>query len=291
MMFKGIIPAMVTPLDHNQDVNNQAVPELVNKLIDADVAGLFILGTNGEFHLLDYKEKIAFTKYVVNEVNKDIPVIAGVGGNSTKEVIQLSKDVEEIGVDALSVITPYFVVPNQTEMIEHYKTIAKETSLPVMLYNIPSKTGTNLHKETVAELAQVPNIVGIKDSSGNLDNIKGYIEATLDQEFNVICGTDSLILDALEAGASGAVAATANIVPGIVNSIYKNLEEGSFDKAREQQSKLSELRETFQLGTIPSVLKKLMELAGTPVGPPRLPVKEVSGDTINELKEILKIYL
>lgn len=169
LMLSGIIPAMVTPLNHEQQVNEAVVPALVDRLIAAEVSGLFILGTNGEFHLLTQEEKIKFTKKVINEVNGRVPVIVGVGGNSTKEVIALSEEVERAGADALSVITPFFVIPDQAEMIDHYKAIAENTNLPVMLYNIPSKTGVNLDKEVVAELAKVSNIVGLKDSSGNVE--------------------------------------------------------------------------------------------------------------------------
>lgn len=290
LMLSGIIPAMVTPLNHEQQVNEAVVPALVDRLIAAEVSGLFILGTNGEFHLLTQEEKIKFTKKVINEVNGRVPVIVGVGGNSTKEVIALSEEVERAGADALSVITPFFVIPDQAEMIDHYKAIAENTNLPVMLYNIPSKTGVNLDKEVVAELAKVSNIVGLKDSSGDLGNIKGYIDATLNEDFDIICGTDSLILDALEAGATGAVAATANVVPEIVNAIYKNWKNEKLDEAREQQNRLSELRKSFQYGTLPSVLKKLVELSGTLVGPPRLPVKEVSGEVESKLIKIIGSY-
>ncbi|WP_040977880.1 4-hydroxy-tetrahydrodipicolinate synthase [Oceanobacillus jeddahense] len=289
-MFSGVIPAMVTPLNHKQQVNEAVIPALVDNLIAAGVDGLFILGTNGEFHLLSQDEKVNVTKKVVSEVNQRVPVIVGVGGNSTKEVIELSKEVESVGADALSVITPFFVIPDQDEMIDHYRSIAQNTNLPVMLYNIPSKTGVNLDKKVVTELAKVKNIVGIKDSSGDLENIKGYIEASKNEEFHVICGTDSLILDALEAGATGAVAATANVVPKIVNAIYENWKNGKINEASEQQNRLSELRESFQYGTLPSVLKKLVELSGAPVGPPRLPVKEVSSEVENKLKKIVASY-
>lgn len=289
-MFKGIIPAMVTPLTSNQQINEKVVSQLVNKLISSGVNGLFALGTNGEFHLLSRNEKIKLAKLIVDEVNGGVPVIVGTGGNSTSEVIELSKVMEDIGADALSVITPFFITPSQEEVINHYKAIAQSTSLPIILYNIPSKTGMNLESDTVVTLAKIPNIVGIKDSSGDFDNIQAYIDATKMEDFFVMCGTDSLILKTLKAGGVGAVAATANVVPKIVVSIYQNWLNGNIQAAEEAQEKLNPLRSSFQYGTIPSVLKKTVELTGIPVGPPKLPVTEVSGDTLEKVKDVVKFY-
>ncbi|WP_208587724.1 4-hydroxy-tetrahydrodipicolinate synthase [Gracilibacillus suaedae] len=289
-MCNGIIPAMVTPLTNDQAINESVTRQLVNKLIEANVNGLFILGTNGEFHLLNKNEKIQLAKIVMDEVGGRVPVIVGTGGNSTAEVIELSQEMEGVGADALSVITPFFITPTQEEVITHYKTIAKSSSLPIILYNIPSKTGMNLEPATVETLAKETNIVGIKDSSGNFDNIKAYIQATNREDFFVMCGTDSLILKTLEAGGVGAVAATANAVPEIVVSIYQNWLNNNLQMAEEAQRKLGPLRSSFQYGTIPSVLKKTVEMRGIPVGPPKLPVSEASGETLEKIKEVLKLY-
>lgn len=289
-MFKGIIPAMVTPLKNDQKINESVISQLVNRLIDSGVDGLFILGTNGEFHLLSYREKVQLAKLVVAEVNGRVPVIVGTGGNSTSEVIELSKEMEEVGVDALSVITPFFITPSQEEVINHYKSIADSTSLPIILYNIPSKSGMNLDPATVKTLAKIKNIVGIKDSSGNFNNIQAYIDATKQEDFFVMCGTDSLILKTLEAGGVGAVAATANVAPEVAVSIYENWSKGDIPAAEEAQEKLGPLRNLFQYGTIPSVLKKAVELTGIPVGPPKLPVIELTGEIVEEVKEVVKSY-
>ncbi|MDX8045510.1 4-hydroxy-tetrahydrodipicolinate synthase [Gracilibacillus sp. S3-1-1] len=289
-MFKGIIPAMVTPITNDQQINGSVVSQLVNKLIGSGVDGLFALGTNGEFHLLARDEKIKLTRLIVEEANGRVPVIVGVGGNSTSGVIELSKIMEDIGVDALSVITPFFITPSQEEVIKHYLAIAESTSLPIILYNIPSKTGMNLEPETVGTLAKIPNIVGIKDSSGNFDNIRAYIESTKQEDFFVMCGTDSLIFKTLEAGGVGAITATANAVPKTVVSIYQNWLNGNLKAAQEAQEKLKPLRSSFQYGTIPSVLKKTVELTGIPVGPPKLPVTELSGSALEKVKEVVTFY-
>jgi 4-hydroxy-tetrahydrodipicolinate synthase len=290
MELKGIITAMVTPFDKNQEINSDATKKLINKLINAGVNGIFILGTNGEFHLLTDDEKVAFAKLVINEVNKRVPVYVGTGGNSTREVIALSKKMEELGADALSVITPYFLVPTQEEVIMHYKAVAESVQIPIILYNIPKNTGMNLEVLTVAELAKVRNIVGIKDSSGKIENIKSYIEATKGEDFCVLSGSDSLILKALKLGATGAIAATSNLITELDVSIYQNFLMGHMEAAEKAQNDIDLLRNILKLGTVPSILKKSVELSGIPVGPARLPIIEPKAEIVLKIKEMLNYY-
>jgi 4-hydroxy-tetrahydrodipicolinate synthase len=290
MDVKGIIVAMVTPFDENQAIDFQATKQLVNKLIADGAYGIFILGTNGEFHLLNNQEKVDFAKCVIEEVGKRVPVYVGTGGNSTAEVIALSKRMEEIGADALSVITPYFLVPSQEELLYHYKAVAAAVSIPIILYNIPKNTGINIGVETVAELAKVDNIIGIKDSSGNIDNIEGYIKATKDQKFAVLSGSDSLILKALKIGAKGAIAATANLLTKNDVAIYENFMNSQLEDAEQAQQKIEMLRSVLKLGTVPSVLKKSLVLSNMPVGLCRLPVREPKAEAIPKIKEMLTYY-
>ena len=290
MEYKGIICAMITPLDENQNINPQATCELIDYLIDKGVYGLFILGTNGECHVLTDDEKVEFAKIVIDHTNNRVPVFVGTGGNSTREVINLSKRMEEIGASALSIITPYFVAPTQQELILHYKTIANSVSLPIMMYNMPGKTGINIEPESVRELAKVKNIVGIKDSSGKRDNMKAYIEVTKEEDFSVFSGSDSLILDILKAGGQGAVAATANFLAGIDVAIYNNFINGDLKAAQEAQNSIEELRRILKFGTIPSVIKKAVVLNGIDVGAARLPVTEPTGDALEEIKQVVENY-
>jgi 4-hydroxy-tetrahydrodipicolinate synthase len=290
MKVKGIIPALLTPLTVQQKVNEHVLRQLANSLIDAGVHGLFALGTNGEFHLLTEEEKLKIAEVLVEEVNGRVPVIVGTGGNSTEEVISLSNKMERLGVDAISIITPYFVTPTQEEVIVHFQKIASSTSLPILLYNIPSKTGMSLDPQTVATLAKVDNIIGIKDSSGNFENIKQYIYETKEKDFSVLAGTDSLILKTLQEGGVGAIAATANMIPEIVVDIYNNWSQGNVDKAEEAQQKLQPLRDTFQYGTLPAALKKAVELSGLPVGPPKFPVQPISGMELAHIQKMVEGY-
>jgi len=290
MKFKGIITAMVTPFDENQEINTTATKQLINKLINAGVDGIFILGTNGEFHLLTDDEKVTFAKLVIDEVNKRVPVYVGTGGNSTRQVIALSKKMEALGADALSVITPFFLVPTQEEVIKHYKAVAESVKIPIILYNIPKNTGMNLEPETVSELSKVKNIAGIKDSSGKIENIQSYIEASKGQDFCVLSGSDSLILKALEIGATGAIAATSNLLTELDVSIYQNFLKGDMGAAEKAQKDIDVLRGVLKLGTVPSILKKFVELSGIPVGPARLPVTEPNAEAVEKIKEMLNYY-
>ncbi|SDN87227.1 4-hydroxy-tetrahydrodipicolinate synthase [Alkalicoccus daliensis] len=285
-MLNGIVPALLTPLTKEEEVNEEVTRQLVNELIEAGVHGIFALGTNGEFFNLSAEEKIKVASVVVNEVNGRVPVAVGTGGNSTKEVIELSKKMEDVGADVLSIITPYFDPPSQQELIKHYEKIAEAVSLPIILYNMPSRTGVSLLPKTVKELSKIPNIQGIKDSSGNFDNILQYIEAT-DDDFSVMAGADSLIYWTLMAGGSGAVAATANIFPEIALSIYDHWKVGNFEKAQKAQEQLRSIRNASTKATVPAVYKKMLEIKGTPVGPPRSPVFEVSGELEEELTKIV----
>lgn len=290
MKYKGIICAMITPFDENQNINPQATCELIDYLVGKGVYGLFILGTNGECHVLTDDEKVEFAKIVVNHTNNRVPVFVGTGGNSTREVISLSKRMESIGASALSIITPYFVTPTQEELILHYKTIANSVNLPIMMYNMPGKTGINIEPESVRELAKIKNIVGIKDSSGKLDNMKAYIEVTKSEDFSIFSGSDSLILDSLKSGGQGAVAATANFLTEIDIAIYENFMKGDLEEAQKAQSSIEELRRILKLGTIPSVIKKAVVLNGINVGTARLPVTEPTGKALEEIKQVVKNY-
>lgn len=290
MKLKGIITAMVTPFDKNQEINVQATKQLIDKLIGACVDGIFILGTNGEFHLLTDDEKVQFAKLVIDHVNKRVPVYVGTGGNSTREVITLSKRMEALGADALSVITPFFLVPTQEEVIQHYKAVAEAVQIPIILYNIPKNTGMNLEVDTVAKLAKVKNIAGIKDSSGKTENMQGYIEATKGEDFFVLSGSDSLILKALQMGATGAIAATSNLLTDLDVSIYQNFLKGDIAAAEKAQKDLDVFRAVLKLGTVPSILKKSVELSGIPVGPARLPVTEPNAEAVLKIKEMLSYY-
>ncbi|MBI0155180.1 4-hydroxy-tetrahydrodipicolinate synthase [Gilliamella sp. W8128] len=281
-MLNGIITAMVTPFESSGNIDIKATEILIEKLIANGVQGIFVLGTNGEFHVIENDMKIKFAKKVVEIVAKRVPVYAGAGGNSTDEVIKLGKQMIAVGVDALSVITPYFVSLKENELYNHYKMIAENLAIPIVLYNIPKNTGINLSFELVSKLSKISNIIGIKDSSGDINNIAGYIDNTSRNEFSVLSGSDSLILKALKIGATGAISATSNLLTTNNVEIYKQFIAGNLDKAEQWQQSLEEFRRILKYASIPSVLKQSLSLSGIEVGVPRLPVLPVTNPNDNQ---------
>ncbi|HZG76024.1 MAG TPA: 4-hydroxy-tetrahydrodipicolinate synthase [Paenibacillus sp.] len=283
---EGIIPAMVTPLREDQTLNEAMLRRLVRRYIAAGVHGLFCLGTNGEFFSLSFEEKLRVTEIVVEEAGGRIPVYAGTGCVSTEETIRLTSEALRVGADGASVITPYFLSFTQQELKDHFLRVADAVAMPLILYNIPGRTGNSLQPATVEALSKVPNIVGIKDSSGQFDNLLQYISFS-GPDFGVLAGTDSLILPSLLAGGDGAIAATANVFPEIAVSVYDNWKQGKYEEASEAQGRLNAFRSVLSMGTLPSVLKEAMGLVGYDVGPARSPVAPLDGAQRQRLKEVL----
>lgn len=289
MAFKGIVPALITPMTPDEEVDEQGLRTLVDKLIDAGVHGLFVLGTNGEFISLSEPEKLRIARIAVDQARSRVPVIAGTGAYATRDVIALNRKMEDVGVDAVSVITPYFNGATQAELFMHYERIARATALPVMLYTIPAKAGVTLNVDTVRRLAEIPNIRGIKDSGGDFDRLLQLIALRRD-DFAVFTGTDSMILWTLIAGGDGAVAATTNAVPGVVMSIWNDFQRGDIAAARQAQESLRALREAFALGTLPVVLKTAAQMLGMPAGPARSPAQPLDAAARERLAKAIEHY-
>ncbi|AOY96363.1 4-hydroxy-tetrahydrodipicolinate synthase [Cupriavidus sp. USMAA2-4] len=287
--FRGIIPALITPMTPDEAVDEAGLRTLVDRLVDAGVHALFVLGTNGEFIALSEEEKLRIARITVAQARGRVPVIAGTGAYATRDVIALNSKMLDTGVDAVSVITPYFNGATQAELVEHYRAIAAATSLPVMLYTIPAKAGVTLTIDSVRRLAEVPNIRGIKDSGGDFDRLLQLINLRRD-DFAVFTGTDSMILWTLIAGGDGAVAATTNAVPGVVMSIWNRFQAGDIAAARAAQESLRALRDAFALGTMPVVLKTAAEMLGMPAGPARAPARPLDAKTREHLAEALSVY-
>jgi 4-hydroxy-tetrahydrodipicolinate synthase len=285
----GIIVAMVTPMTPDEEINEKELRRQVNRMIDADVHGLFCLGTNGEFYALSMEEKLEVIRIVLDENKGRLPVCAGTGCITTKDTIYLSQKAQELGVDALSIITPYFVSISQEELFNHYKQIAGAIDIPIIIYNIPARTGIHIDSRTVAKLSLIPNIIGIKDSSGNFNNILRYIEET-GEHFKVLSGNDSLILWTLIAGGSGAISGIANLFPERLSSIYGLWRQGNIEKAKKVQHSIRPIRDTLKLANPNSVVKRAMNLLGYEVGPARSPVSGIDEKLDEELNKVLALY-
>lgn len=283
----GIIPAMVTPLTSGDEVNPDALRRLTNYLIEGGCHAVFATGSQGEFWSFSADEKQLVWETVVEETAGRVPVYAGSAAVTTREAIALTRRAERAGVDAVSVLTPYFISPNDQQLFDHYRAIAESTSLPVLLYTNPARTGVRLSVDLVGRLARVENIVGIKDSSGDLELTAEYIRAA-PPAFSVLMGRDTLIYAALTYGAKGAIAATANVKPSLVAQIYDRFVAGDLAGALEAQRALAPLRLAFSWGTFPVVIKEALDLMGMEAGPGRAPVGPLAPEQRERLRGVLR---
>lgn len=300
-MYKpyGIIPPIITPFDENGRINQQALADMSIFLVERGMHGLFPFGTTGEFYAVDDQEYVGALQVVKQAVagktdrkGRPIQLIAGCSAIATRRVIQLTKLVEQVGgYDAVSVLTPMFVSQTQDELYRFYKTIADNTSMPVIMYNNKPKTNVTIEPATVARLArECPNIVGVKDSTGDMTNCAEYVRLTRDvrEKFSVMMGRDTLIYAGLHYGCSGAVASCANVAPRLVADIYDKFEDGDMQGALNAQFALAPLRlASTSLGTFPEVIKEGLELQGIAVGKCLPPIQALTGEKRETLRKIL----
>lgn len=283
----GVLPAMITPLTADYKINEKALRRLINFLIDGGVHGIFAVGTTGEFYAITNEEYRAVLEITKDEVKGRVPVYAGANHLTTRGSIALAEIAEDVGVDALSVLTPFFITPSQEQLYQHFKEIAAATSLPILLYNNQPKTHVPITPATAARLAEIENIIGVKDSTGDMTNTAEYLRLTKGKNFHVMMGRDTLIYAALSYGASGAVASCANVAPRIVADIYDKFKAGDHEGALAAQYKLAPLRIAFALGTFPAVIKEGLELQGIEAGPCYAPVGPLSDEERAKLRQIL----
>lgn len=288
MQVRGIIPPVATPMLPNEDLDLPRLRTFIDHLLANGVHGIFVLGTNSEFYAMDEREKQEVIATAVEHVRGRAPVYAGTGAESTREAIRLTKMAEKEGAQGVSIITPYFVLPSQQEIFDHYRKIAEHTSLPVILYNNPATCGgVKIDVDTVARLAEIPNIVGIKDSSGDLQNTNEMIRAVPDR-FSVLMGRDTLIFPALMFGAKGAVPATGNIAPHLLVEIYESFQRGDLQASKAAQLKLNPVRMSLTLGTAPGGVKAALDLLGLSIGPSRGPVAPLPPEKLEKMRSALR---
>jgi 4-hydroxy-tetrahydrodipicolinate synthase len=290
-MFKpeGIFPALVTPFtDDGKAVDDERLRVLVNRCIELGVHGVVPCGTTGEFINLTAEEKRHVIEFVVDEVNGRVPVIAGTGASGTAEAVELTRFAKDAGAAAALIVTPYYLKPADRGIYEHYATIASEVDLPIILYNIPQCTGLPLPWQMVEDLAQIPNIVAVKDSSGQLAFILAVLEKVRDK-INVLCGHDEVVVAALAAGCSGAILASANVIPDIWIQIYNYVKKGELQQARELQYKVQKIARIIA-GSGAVGTKAALNMMKIKVGPPRQPLS-VGGELSYESREELRLDL
>ena len=267
-LVQGIITPILTPMYEDESINFEELRNQVERLIGAGVSGLFCFGTNGESYILSEEEKYAVLEAVIHQTAGRVPVYAGTGCPGTRDTIRMSRKAKELGADVLSIICPYFAAANQTEIYNHFAAVAKAVDLPIVIYNIPPRTGNKVAPETVGRLAwDFANIVGVKDSSGDFLNMQQYLEATrFREDFSVLSGNDALIFDNLVNGGAGAIAGCSNIYPKTICSIVELFKKGELAKALEVQRSLIPLRSTFKYGNPNTMINCATKLLGYPVG-------------------------
>jgi 2-dehydro-3-deoxy-D-pentonate aldolase len=287
MIIRGIIPPLVTPMQSNEDIDLPRLRSLIDHQIAKGVHGIFVLGTTGECYALDEREKQAIIATAVEQVNKRVPVFAGTGAETTREAIRITKIAEKEGADGVSVITPYFIMPSQQELVDHYRRMAEQTALPIVLYSNPATCGgLKIEPETAARLAESPNIRGIKDSSGDLQNFIETVRLVPDH-FGCLMGRDTLICASLIFGGKGAVPASCNIAPDCCVAVYEAFVRGDEAAAKAAQARLSPVRISLTLGTAPGTVKAAMNMLGMQVGPSRSPIGPLSPEKQQKLRAVL----
>lgn len=289
-IFKGAGVAIVTPMKNNEDVNYDKLEELINWQIDNGTDSIIIAGTTGESSCLSVAEHEEVIKAAVRMVNHRVPVIAGTGSNCTREAIQLSKEAEEAGVDGLLIVTPYYNKATQGGLVNHYTQIAQNTKCPIILYNVPGRTGCNLLPETVATLFNTnENIVGLKEATGNMAQASKTMNLT-DGKLDLYSGEDGIVLPMLAIGGSGVISVWSNVAPRQVHDLCESFWKGDIETTQRLQREALPLCDALFSEVNPIPVKKALNLMGKEVGPVRAPLTEMTEANAAKLAEVMKAY-
>jgi 4-hydroxy-tetrahydrodipicolinate synthase len=290
-MFEGVLPAVVTPFlsDYQQSLDLEGLRSNIEALLAAGVHGIVPTGSTGESATLSFEEHEKVVEVVVEAAAGRVPVLAGTGSNNTAEALRFTAAAKEIGADGALLISPYYNKPNRAGLVRHFTKLA-DLDIPTVLYNVPGRTGQNLAPDLVVELAAHPNIVGIKEASGNVAQVSQIIEGTLDEEFTVISGDDNLTLPILALGGGGVISVAANVEPGRMVRLYEAYTAGDWTTALELHYELSPLFRALFIETNPIPVKTAVGLRGMAAGPVRLPLAELEPRNAETLAEVLGRY-
>ena len=287
-IFEGSGVAIVTPFNDN-GVNYKKLKELLEWHIKEGTDAIIICGTTGEATTMSEEEKKLTIKFTVDVVNKRIPVIAGTGSNNTLSSIEMSKYAESVGVDGLLVITPYYNKTNSRGLIKHFEAINNSENTPIILYNVPSRTGVNITPENLKELSTLSNVVAIKEASGNISQVV-KMKALCGDKIDIYSGNDDQAIPILSLGGKGVISVLANIIPNAMHTMIKSYLNGDVKKALDLQLENLKLSNTLFIETNPIPIKTALNLIGKDVGPLRLPLYEMSDSNLMKLKDTLKEY-
>ena len=286
MIFKGSAVALVTPFTKDNKVDFDKLGELVEYQIANGTDAIVSCGTTGEANTMTDEEQLATIKYVVEKVNKIVPVIAGSGSNDTMHSVNLSQEAEKLGVDALLIITPYYNKANKAGLKRHFETIANSVKLPIILYNVPGRTCVNISPSLIVELAKIDNIVAVKEASGDLGQV-AEIASLVPDDFAIYSGNDDTILPLLSLGGQGVISVLANVCPQETHDLVAKFFEGDIEGSRKLQLGMDALIAALFIEVNPIPVKTAMNLLGFNVGDLRLPLAEMDPANLEVLKKEL----
>jgi 4-hydroxy-tetrahydrodipicolinate synthase len=282
----GVIPPTITAFNNDESVDYETTAAHARFVVDRGVHGVFPLGTNGEFAMLDADEQEGVVEAVVEEVGGEVPVIAGVGAPSTHHTVERAERAADAGTDGLVVVTPYYYPTDETGVVEHYRRVADSTDLPIYVYHIPPRTGNALTHETLDRLADIDAVAGVKDSSKDVPWLARAIDDHPDLAF--LAGSDSLQFPGRQVGCAGGVSAVANALPELLVDLHESYDAGDIEHARECQSSLYRVREAFKGGPYLAGVKAALSLRGFDAGPLRSPLRRIDDEAKSQLETTLR---
>lgn len=292
MNFEGTYVAMVTPFTEDKQIDEEGFRHNINYLIERGVNGLVGAGTTGESATITHDEHQKVIEILVDEVNGRVETIAGTGSNATSEAISLTKFAEDAGADAALLITPYYNKPQQHALVEHYRSVSQGADIPIIAYNVPSRTGINMDVETIVELAKIDNVDAIKEASGSVDKVSDIYRALqkegLEDDFNILSGEDSLTLPIMAVGGTGVISASANIDSRRMVLMVDSILNDDYDTALGLHYEMLELIRALFIESNPVPVKTAMNIMGLPSGPLRQPLAEMKEENLEVLKKALK---
>jgi len=286
-MFEGVIPAIITPFKEDGELDEEGLRGNIDYFCEAGVSGIVPCGTTGESATLTFEEHKKVVEVAVD--SSRVKVVAGTGSNNTREAVELTKHAEDAGADAALLITPYYNKPNDRGMIAHFRAVAESCDLPLILYNVPTRTSINLKPEVVAELAKIENIIGVKEASGSLSQISRVIELTKDDDFFVFSGDDGLTLPIMSLGGKGVISVVADVAPRKMVTMVDAMLKGDLETARRMHYTLSPLARDLFVETNPIPVKAATRMIGLAAGPLRLPLAPMSETNEKRLKETVDL--
>lgn len=285
MIFQGNCSAVVTPFQQDgKSINYTAFKKIINKQIEGNCSAILFMGTTGENSTLTQKEGKEIAEFGIQEVRKRVPIIIGAGSNNTEEAVERSQFYQKLGADALLHITPYYNKCTQQGLIEHFSKIADSVDIPIILYNVPARTGVNMLPETVETLSHHKNIAGIKEASGNIQQVAEIIRLC-PKDFSVYSGEDALTLSVLALGGKGVISVVGNLLPRTMANLCKEFFKGNIEEAKEIQFAINPLIKSLFIEVNPIPIKTALNISGLQVGPCRLPLTPMSAENKLKLEE------